>query len=114
VRGRNIRTIVQELNQYLRGWNNYYGLIHTQRRFEDWTGWIRRRLRNLLWAQWRNNWRRAEELLKAGLDPTFVFYTVRQRWKGPWAMSNSSAMKQAFGPGYFRQLGLHELTIRSP
>jgi hypothetical protein len=53
-----------------------------------------------------------EQLLKAGLDRQLVFLTIKQRWKGAWAMSNSYAMKMAFGPKYFRKLGLHELTIK--
>lgn len=105
--------IIRELNVFLRGWNNYYGLIHTARRFEDWNGWIRRRLRCLMWSQWRNNRRRVEMLRKAGADARLAFYTVRMRWKGPWAMSASHVMQRTFGPRYFREMGLHELTVRT-
>ena len=46
-RGANLRTVVEELAVYLRGWKQYFHLAETPRIFGELDGWIRRRLRML-------------------------------------------------------------------
>ncbi len=44
---------LEELNAYLRGWVNYFGLCMTKRLWSPLDEWVRRRLRMCLWKQWR-------------------------------------------------------------
>jgi RNA-directed DNA polymerase len=52
-RGRNIQKVIGELNLYLRGWHNYFRLTDVKQPFIILDQWIRRRLRKLLWRQWK-------------------------------------------------------------
>jgi RNA-directed DNA polymerase len=53
-RGSNVARFIREtLNPLLRGWMNYFRLSETKRFAEELDGWIRRRLRAVLWRQWK-------------------------------------------------------------
>ena len=53
-RGRNMeRYIKEELNPLLRGWANYYRRAMTYGVFEELDGWVRRKLRCLIWRRWK-------------------------------------------------------------
>jgi hypothetical protein len=44
--------LIEELNQCLRGWMNYYRMAEIKTVFKEPDGWIRRKLRGSLWRQW--------------------------------------------------------------
>jgi RNA-directed DNA polymerase len=52
--GRSIHQIIFQLNQYLRGWWNYYRITQGISMFRSINGWIMRRLRAIYWKQWKN------------------------------------------------------------
>ncbi|MFU8803302.1 MAG: group II intron maturase-specific domain-containing protein [Bradymonadaceae bacterium] len=52
-RGRSLRRVIEELKPILRGWAAYYKLSETRGVFEELDGWIRRKLRCILWRQWK-------------------------------------------------------------
>ena len=109
-RGRRLdRFIEQELNPILRGWRNYFQLAEVEGTFEELDGWVRRKLRQMLWRQWKRSRSRAARLMQQGL--------VKERaWKsagngrGSWWNSGASHMNEAFPRRYFGQLGLLSLS----
>ena len=107
-RGRNLAHTIQELNPVLRGWAAYFKLTETKRAMEERDGWIRRKLRCIIWRQWKRVYTRATNLMKAGL-------TAEQAWRsacnqrGAWWNSGASHMNQAFPKLYFDRLGLVSL-----
>jgi hypothetical protein len=50
--GRSLDAVIRELNQFLRGWWGYFGVADTHYNLAGLDGWIRRRLRSLIWKQW--------------------------------------------------------------
>src|SRR5438067_52477 len=52
-RGRNVAATIQTLNPLLRGWAAYFKLAATKRVLEESDGWIRHKLRCVLWGQWK-------------------------------------------------------------
>ena len=59
--------IVYELNQFTRGWWIYYRLATTRSMFKSLNGWMIRRLRAILWKQWKNPRTRVRNLKKHGI-----------------------------------------------
>jgi RNA-directed DNA polymerase len=51
-RGRSLTTVITKLNPILRGWMAYFKLTETKQALEALDGWIRRKLRCILWRQW--------------------------------------------------------------
>jgi len=66
-RRRSLSHTVQELNPMLRGWAAYFKLTETRKALEELDGWIRHKLRCILWRQWKRPYARAKNLMKGGL-----------------------------------------------
>ena len=49
--GRSVTKVIDELNPILRGWTAYFKLTETKRAMEEVDGWLRRKLRCILWRQ---------------------------------------------------------------
>lgn len=65
-RGRRLLKVIEDLNRMLRGWIQYFRLAEVKGIFEELDGWIRRKLRCLLWRQWKRNFTRAKKSDEAG------------------------------------------------
>jgi group II intron reverse transcriptase/maturase len=114
-RGRNLgRFIAEDLNPRLRGWANYYRLAEVKGIFEELDSWLRRKLRCLLWRQWKRVITRARRLMARGLSEERA-WTSATNGRGPWWNAGASHMNAAFPAKYFRTLGLISLldTIQS-
>ena len=64
-RGGNIARSAKELTPVLRGWTGYSRLAEVKGIFEDLDGWVRRKLRCVLWRQWKHPPTRAKMLMRA-------------------------------------------------
>jgi len=105
-RGRNLQRFIKEdLNPILRGWINYFRLAEVKRFAEDMDGWIRRRLRLILWKQWKRNWTRRKRLIEAGLSEERAVMSAFNR-RGSWWNSGASHMNDVFRKKFFDDLGL--------
>lgn len=107
-RGRSLSHTVSELNPILRGWAAYFKLTETKRALEEIDGWLRRKLRCILWRQWKHPYTRGKNLMKAGLTEERAFRSAFNQ-RGPWWNSGASHMNQAFRKAYFDRLGLVSL-----
>jgi len=108
-RGRRLdRFIEQELNPMLRGWGNYFQLAQIEGTFEELDGWVRRKLRQMLWRQWKRSRTRAGRLIERGLAKERALKSA-SNGRGSWWNSGVSHMNEAFPKKYFDQLGLVSL-----
>ncbi len=112
-RGRSLTHTITELNPVLRGWAAYFKLTETKSALEELDGWIRHKLRCLLWRQWKHPYTRAVNLMKAGLKEERAFRSAFNQ-RGPWWNSGASHMNHAFPKSFFDRLGLVSLldTVR--
>jgi RNA-directed DNA polymerase len=81
---------ISKLNEYIRGWIQYFGLSQYYRPLPELDAWLRRRLRMCLWKQWRSVKTKVRELLKLGTAKTTAILTALSR-KGPWHLSRTLA-----------------------
>jgi RNA-directed DNA polymerase len=107
-RGRSLKKVIDELTPILRGWMAYFKLTETKRAPEEIDGWIRRKLRCILWRQWKRPYTRAKNLMKAGLTEERAFRSAFNQ-RGPWWNSGASHMNHAFPKSFFDRLGLVSL-----
>jgi len=112
-RGRNILKVIEELNPILRGWIYYFKLAEVKRIFEELDGWVRRKLRCILWRQWKRTYTRAKNLMKRGLTEARAWHSA-QNGRGPWWNAGAQHMNEAFKKSYFDNMNLVSLldTIR--
>jgi RNA-directed DNA polymerase len=107
-RGWNLTRTIRELNPILRGWGHYYRLADVEGVFEELDQWVRRRLRLLLWRQWKRPRTRAKELQKRGLDRSRAKRAAYNSF-GPWWNAGASHMNQAVPISTLAQMGLVSL-----
>ncbi|HSV37072.1 MAG TPA: group II intron maturase-specific domain-containing protein [Ramlibacter sp.] len=107
-RGRSLPRIIETMNPVLRGWMNYFSLTQSRSPIEELDTWLRRRLRSIVWRQWKRPWTREAKMRAYGLD-------AQRAWKssvngrGPWWNAGAKHMIAALPPKYFTQLGLVSL-----
>ena len=89
----------------IRGWGHYYRLANVEEVFEELDQWVRRRLRLLLWRQWKRPRTRAKKLRKRGLDEDQAGRSA-SNGRGPWWNAGSSHMNQAVQISTLHQMGL--------
>jgi RNA-directed DNA polymerase len=107
-RGVSIEQVVKELSVYLTGWRGYFGFCETPWQLRDLDSWVRRRLRAVIWKQWKRHHARYRELTRRGV-PRWAAQSVAASSRGPWPLSRSRAMQQALPNAFFRSLGLPSL-----
>jgi RNA-directed DNA polymerase len=109
-RGVSLEVMVGKLNLYLRGWHGYFGFCQTASVLSDLDSWIRRRLRCVVWKQWKRGRTRYKELRKRGINAALAAKTAGNP-HGPWRLSHSPGMCIAFPNAFFDGIGLFRLTI---
>ena len=103
-RGVSLEKMIADLNPFVRGWAGYFG-------FSQWhelpslDGWIRRRLRCVVWVQWKTRGQRYRELRRLKVPERSASAAIFSP-KGPWRLSFSEALHRAFTKARFRRLGL--------
>jgi hypothetical protein len=104
-RGVNVQTVITELQQYVTGWLNYFGLSYTYTEVVQMSEWIRRRVRLYYWKSWKQPRTRRRKLIELGTDPTEVKLATRSR-KGYWRMSANRIVQQAMTNEWLEEQGV--------
>lgn len=107
-RGRSVGATIQTLNPVLRGWAAYFKLTETKRALEERDGWLRRKLRCILWRQWKRPYARARNLMQRGLTEERAWRSACNQ-RGPWWNAGASHMNAAYPKSWFDHLGLVSL-----
>jgi len=111
-RGISLTQMVKEVVTYLRGWLGYFGDCQTPSVLQSLEMWLRRRLRAVVWKQWKRGRTRFRELRKRGVGKDLAAQTAGSP-HGPWRIANSPALAIALPNAYFAQLGLPPMVVRS-
>jgi RNA-directed DNA polymerase len=110
-RGISIERMTKELANYLRGWKGYFGFCETPSVLESLDQWIRRRLRSVIWKQWKRSTVRFARLRALGVSKDLAAQTTGSA-HGPWHLAHSPALNYAFRIAYFDALGVPRLFVR--
>ena len=91
-RGRNVRTIMAEITQYMKGWLGYYYIADMKRILQSWNEWLRRRLRMYIWKQWKKPKTRVKNLRILGISQDQAYQWGNTRL-GYWRIAGSPVLK---------------------
>lgn len=107
-RGGSLKRAIERLNPVLRGWVAYFRLTEVKGVLEELDGWIRRKLRALLWRQWKRVYKRVKNLMRAGIDRQRAWQSATNG-HGPWWNGGASHMNAAYPKSWFDRMGLVSL-----
>ncbi len=104
-KGVSMKTTIEELAPFMRGWHSYFGFCETPVVLQYLTRWVRLRLRAALWRQWHTPRRRRAALI---VRPRLASNTAGSG-RGPCYLARSRALSVGLSNAYFRSLGLPSL-----
>ncbi|MBD3296271.1 MAG: group II intron reverse transcriptase/maturase [Candidatus Omnitrophica bacterium] len=105
-RGCSLARTVERLKPLLRGWFNYFKLAEVKNIFEELDGWLRRKLRRVIWRHWKRPRTRAKNLIKRGLGEETARLSAGNG-RGAWWNAGARHMNKAFPKRYFDSLGMY-------
>jgi RNA-directed DNA polymerase len=107
-KGASMKTTMEELVPYMRGWRGYFGFCETPEVLIGLTRWVRMRLRAAMWRQWKTPRRRRAALLELGVRERLANNTAGSGL-GPWYLAKAKALSVGLSNAYFKSLGLPSL-----
>lgn len=107
-RGWSLRATIEEITPKLRGWINYFRHAEVKGLFEELDEWVRRKLRCIIWRQWKRPYGRAKNLMRLGLSEERAWRSATNG-HGPWWNAGASHMHRAVRKSFFDKLGLISL-----
>jgi len=96
---------IEEINRFTVGWTAYFRLADTPTPFEDLDEWLRRRLRQVRWKEWKRPRTRRRNLRALGISETNARQWACSR-KGYWRIAGSKPLAVALPNSYWANLGL--------
>lgn len=96
---------IDATNGFIRGWVGYFHIADTPSPLEELDQWLRRRLRQARWKQWKRGPTRARNLRSLGI-PAQTAYEWANTSKGPWRIAGSVPLHRAMPAAYWREQGL--------
>ena len=103
--GRSWMEIRDKLRRYIVGWVNYYALADAKRKMQELDQWVRRRMRQMAWKQWKTSRNRYENLKKRGVSEYWA-KRVGGSSLGTWRMSKTRPIHHALSNAYWDKVGL--------
>jgi RNA-directed DNA polymerase len=96
--------IIQDLNEYLRGWLSYFRLQEFHIAFRNLDGWIRSRLRSMQLKKWKKPGKFQRAMIKAGFAPN----DARKVWikMNKWQSVYRRSVRFVMNLRWFRRQGL--------
>ncbi|NTW67759.1 MAG: group II intron reverse transcriptase/maturase [Nitrospirae bacterium] len=107
-RGKALVETIATLTPLLRGWVAYFKLSQVRGVFEELDQWIRRKLRCILWRQWKRPMTRAKKLIEQGIDRARAYLSANNG-RGPWWSAGAPHMNAAIPTRSLTQQGLVSL-----
>jgi group II intron reverse transcriptase/maturase len=93
------------LNRFTVGWTAYFWLADTAVTFIELDQWLRRRLRQVRWTEWKRVSTRWRNLLALGASPRNARVWACTR-KGPWPVARLPGLQVTLTNGYWTDQGM--------
>ncbi|MDQ0216902.1 group II intron reverse transcriptase/maturase [Oikeobacillus pervagus] len=87
-RGKSIEVLFVQIKQLMTGWLNYYGIGEMKSFMKEINGWLKRRIRQYIWKQWKKPRTRYRNLIRLGIEEQKAYEWSNTR-KGYWRISSS-------------------------
>ena len=100
---------IKAINRFSLGWSAYFALADTPSAFRDLDKWLRRRLRQVRWKEWKKIHTKQRNLIATGI-PVGKAYEWANSRRGYWRVAGSWILAQGLPNAYWREQGLHGFT----
>lgn len=109
--GRSIEIILLKLRRYTIGWLAYYSISDMRNRIQNLNEWLRRRIRQIFWKQWKKISAKFRNLQKLGIPKGKAWEWANSRL-GYWRISGSWILSTSLTNKYLESFGYDDISKR--
>ena len=108
---RSVELILKRVKKYTTGWLGYYSIADMESKIKSLNEWLRRRIRQIYWKQWKKVSARFNNLKKLGIDKHKAWEWANSR-KGYWRISSSHILHRSLTNEYLVSVGYDDILQR--
>ena len=108
---RSVELILKRLKRYTVGWLGYYSIADMESRIKSLNEWIRRRIRQIYWKQWKKIKTKHDNLVKLGIDNENAWKWANSR-KAYWRIADSHILHRSLTNKYLASVGYDDILER--
>ena len=108
-RGKSIEVLFKQVKQLMTGWINYYGISLMKSFMNDLNRWLKRRIRQYIWKQWKNPRTKCRKLIQLGIEKQKAYEWSNTR-RGYWRISASFIPHRSLTDEKLAQLGYMDIS----
>ena len=108
---RSVEFILRRLKRYTVGWLGYYSIADMESRIKRLNEWIRRRIRQIYWKQWKKIKTKHDNLVKLGIDNENAWKWANSR-KAYWRIADSHILHKSLTNEYLASVGYDDILER--
>ena len=108
---RSIEVILKRLKRYTVGWLGYYSIADMESHIKRLNEWIRRRIRQIYWKQWKKIKTKHDNLVKLGIDNENAWKWANSR-KAYWRIADSHILHKSLTNKYLALIGYDDILER--
>jgi group II intron reverse transcriptase/maturase len=109
--GKSIEVILANLKRYTMGWLGYYAIADMKSRIMELNEWIRRRIRQIHWKQWKRTKARHDNLRRLGIPIGKAWEWANSRL-GYWRVAGSWILTRSLTNEYLASIGYDDISKR--
>jgi len=106
-----VEDILTNLKRYTTGWLGYYSIADMKNKIQDFSEWIRRRVRQIFWKQWKKIETKHDNLVRLGVDDSRAWQWANTR-RGYWRIAGSAVLKTSLTNKYLASIGYDDISKR--
>lgn len=108
---RSVENILKRIKRYTTGWLGYYSIADMESKIRSLNEWLRRRIRQIYWKQWKKIKTRHDNLVRLGINKQKAWEWANSR-KGYWRIAGSYILHRSLTNEYLASVGYDDILNR--
>ena len=108
---RSVTNILQRIKRYTTGWLGYYSIADMESKIGSLNEWLRRRIRQIYWKQWKKIKTKHDNLVRLGINNSKAWEWANSR-KGYWRIADSYILHRSLTNEYLASVGYDDILNR--
>ena len=108
---RSVENILKRIKRYTTGWLGYYSIADMESKIRSLNEWLRRRIRQIYWKQWKKIKTRHDNLVRLGINKQKAWEWANSR-KGYWRIADSYILHRSLTNEYLASVGYDDILNR--
>lgn len=108
---KSVENILKRIKRYTTGWLGYYSIADMESKIRSLNEWLRRRIRQIYWKQWKKIKTKHDNLVRLGINNSKAWEWANSR-KGYWRIADSYILHRSLTNEYLASVGYDDILNR--